>query len=44
MMLVLVDARTGDPGWHSIASGTGDTPAQAYRTALAHVLRVEGVQ
>ena len=44
MMLVLVDARTGSPGWHSVASATGDTPAQAYRAALANVLRVEGVQ
>ena len=44
MMLVLVDARTGDPGWHSLATGIGATPAQAYRIALSHVLRVEGVQ
>ena len=44
MMLVLVDSRTGDPGWHSIASATDSTPARAYRAALAHVIRVEGVQ
>jgi hypothetical protein len=44
MMLVLVDTRTGDPGWHSIASATDSTPARAYRAALTHVIRVEGVQ
>ena len=44
MMLVLVDARTGVPGWHSIASATGDTPGQAFKASLSHVLRIEGVQ
>jgi hypothetical protein len=44
MMLVLVDARTGNPGWHSIASAVGATPALAYRAALSNVFRVEGVQ
>ena len=27
-----------------IASATGDTPAQAFRASLAHVIRLEGVQ
>jgi hypothetical protein len=44
MMMVLVDTRTGNPGWHSLASATDSTPARAYRAALAHVIRVEGVQ
>jgi len=44
LMLVLVDSRTGDPGWHSIASATDSTPARAYRAALANVIRVEGVR
>ena len=41
---VLVDARTGTPGWRSIATGFGATPAIAYRAALAAILPVEGVQ
>ncbi len=41
---VLVDARTGTPGWRSIATGFGPNATQAYRAALAAVLPVEGVQ
>jgi hypothetical protein len=41
---VLVDARTGTPGWRSIATGSGPNATQAYHAALAAVLPVEGVQ
>jgi hypothetical protein len=41
---VLVDARTGSPGWRSIATGVGPNAPQAYHAALAALLPVEGVQ
>jgi hypothetical protein len=41
---VLVDARTGVPGWRSVVTGIGASPAQAYHAALAVLLPVEGVQ
>ena len=41
---VLVDARTGIPGWRSLATGFGPSATQAYRAALAVVLPVQGVQ
>jgi hypothetical protein len=41
---VLVDARTGIPGWRSIATGIGPNATQAYHAALAAMLPVQGVQ
>jgi len=41
--LVLLDARTGLVGWRSIATGSGPTPALAFRAAMAHVLPLEGM-
>jgi hypothetical protein len=41
---VLVDARTGIPGWRSIATGIGPNATQAYHAALAALLPVQGVQ
>lgn len=43
LSLVIVDARTGMPGWRSLATGTGVDATQALRAALAHILPVRGL-
>lgn len=42
--LVIVDARTGAPGWRSVAAGSGDDATMALRVALANILPIRGVQ
>ena len=44
LVLVMVDARTGLPGWRSIATATGADAPTALRAALAAVLPIRGVQ
>lgn len=42
--LVLVDARTGTPGWRSIAAGSGADATEALRAALINILPIRGVR
>ena len=42
--LVIVDARTGAPGWRSVAAASGGDASQALRAALANLLPIRGVQ
>lgn len=44
LSFVIVDARTGAPGWRSVASGSAAEPSLALRTALINILPVRGVQ
>jgi hypothetical protein len=42
--LVLVDTRTGAPAWRSIATAAAATPTEAFRSAMARIFPVQGVQ
>ncbi|HWA40706.1 MAG TPA: hypothetical protein VG712_03790 [Gemmatimonadales bacterium] len=42
--LVIVDARTGTPGWRSVATGSGADASEALHAALANILLIRGVR
>jgi hypothetical protein len=42
--LVIVDARTGTPGWRSVAAGSGADASEALHAALANILLIRGVR
>lgn len=41
MSIVLADVRTGKVVWRSVARGSGDTPDQALKSAVATVFPVD---